>query len=42
MGTGNHSATSNNMLHLVKRGGGWVGPHPAQAGLSLVGGSMAL
>jgi len=42
MATGNHSATSNNMelihwplmgglLHLVQRGGDWVGPQPAQA-----------
>jgi len=42
MGTGNYSATSINMklvhwplmgglLHLVHRGGDWVGPQPAQA-----------
>ena len=42
MGTGNYSATSNNMnlihwplmggvLHLVQRGGDWAGPQPAQA-----------
>jgi len=42
MGTGNYSAASNNMklvqwpsmgglLHLVQRGGDWVGPQPAQA-----------
>ena len=41
MGTGNYSATSNNMklvhwplmgglLHLVHRGGDWAGPQPAQ------------
>jgi len=41
MGTGNYSATSNNMklvhwplmcglLHLVQRGGDWVGPQPVQ------------
>ena len=41
-GTGNHSATSNNvklvhwllmggLLHLVQRGGDWAGPQPAQA-----------
>ena len=41
MGTGNYSATSNNMklvhwpmmgglLHLVQRGGDWAGPQPAQ------------
>jgi len=40
-GTSNYSATSNNMnlvhwplmgglLHLVQRGGDWVGPQPAQ------------
>jgi len=42
IGTGNYSATSNNMkvvhwplmaglLHLVQRGADWVGPQPAQA-----------
>ena len=42
MGTGNYSATSNNMklvhwplmdglLYLVQRGGDWAGPQPAQA-----------
>jgi len=42
MGTGYYSATSNNMqsvhwplvdglLHLVQRGGDWVGPQLAQA-----------
>ena len=42
LGTGNYSATSNNMklvhwslmgglLHLVQRGGDWAGPQPAQA-----------
>jgi len=42
MGTGNYSATSNNMklvhwplvgglLHLVQQGGDWAGPQPAQA-----------
>ena len=41
-GTGNYSATSNNMklvhrllmgglLHLVQRGGAWAGPQPAHA-----------
>jgi len=41
MGTGNNSATSNNMklvhwpllgglLHLVQWGGEWTGPQPAQ------------
>jgi len=41
MGTGNYSATSNNMklvywpligglLHLVQRGGEWAGPQPAR------------
>jgi len=44
MGTGNYSATSNNMklvhcpltgglLHLVQRGENWAGPQPAQAPL---------
>ena len=44
MGTGNYSVRSNNMklvhwplmgglLHLVQRGGDWVGPQPAQAPL---------
>jgi len=42
MGTGDYSATSNNMkfvhwplmgglLHLVERGGDWAGPQPAQS-----------
>jgi len=42
MGTGNYSATSNNMklvhwqlmgglLHLVQRGGDWAGPQPTRA-----------
>ena len=42
MGTGNYSATSNNMklvqwpsmgglFHLVQRGGDWAGPQPDQA-----------
>ena len=42
MGTGDYSATSNNMklvhlplmgglLHLVQQGGDWAGPQPAQA-----------
>ena len=42
MGTGNYSATPNNiklvhwplmgrLLHLVQRGGDWTGPQPAQA-----------
>ena len=45
MGTGNYSATSNNMklvhwplmgglLHLVQQGGDWAGLQPAYAGLS--------
>jgi len=48
MGTGNYSATSNNMkfvhwplvgllLHLVQRGGDWVGPQPAQASPRRIG-----
>jgi len=46
MGTGNYSATSNNMklahwplmgglLHLVQQGGDWAGPQPTQALLAL-------
>ena len=45
-GTGNYSATSNNMklvhwplmgglLHLVWRGGDWAGPQPAKAQLAV-------
>ena len=46
MGTGNYSATSNNMklahwplmgglLHLVQQGGDWAGPQPTQALLAV-------
>ena len=46
-GSGNYSATSNNMklvhwplfgglLHLVQRGGDWAGPQPAQTLLDVL------